>query len=223
VRFFFGFVRVESSYHCIIKRTQNLMNMLTHHSTLSPATLIQSPASVMAQPAVQEYQLLPNAEQVGAKRILKFFAWVLLPLFVGHVLFYQTLELRAGEYLLAQLPVALVFFNLFYFSIRSRSEQQMMALQVVGGELLLQQGGQVLHSLPLSELQVEELGWGLESDELLPALRLQGPSFPALVIGSTATDQRWEDVSRSVAFADVLVRPATDWQQLKQLLQGPAA
>jgi hypothetical protein len=170
--------------------------------------------------AIHVFTLIPNIEKVGAQRILRFMAWVLLPLLVTHILFAEYLELSMGQYALAQLPVLVILLNLYYFLIRRMKSPQSLQLCVEMDELCLRLGEQLLHRQKLTNLRLQQLGWGMESSDLLPAIRIQGPDFPTITIGATTAPTPWTNLRQSVEFTDYWLKPGDSWDKLQALLSA---
>jgi hypothetical protein len=170
------------------------------------------------QQGIHEFTLIPNSEKIGAQRILRSILWVFLPLCVSHLLLGEVLELSWGQYLLAQLPVLIILLNLYYFFKKRMKTPQNLQLGVEIDELCLKAGDQLLYRQKLSALRFQQLGWGMDTDDLLPAIRIEGPDFPKLVIGTTYAPHPWTNIQQSVEFTDYWLYPNDSWQKLKSLL-----
>lgn len=159
--------------------------------------------------------LQANKGKLTSLLISGLFIRVLIPAFFLHILLIKGLAWEGLAYWAAFIPLMGLSSWMLYQKIKGKQkEQKDLSLSITNDMLILSWQKESLHEIPLTEIQVEELGWGPDVDSLLPAIRLHAADISSLTIGTMEASAYWTDYRRSVECVDFLVGDEKSWNQL---------
>lgn len=165
-------------------------------------------------------KLLPNTGKFNTTFISGLFIRVLIPVFIFHVLLIKGLSLKGLAYWGVFVPIISLIGGAFFTYIRKERKQlDSLALSISDEMLFLSWKDKPVQEIPLTGLQVDELGWGPDVHSLLPAIRLQSEGLPPLTIGTMEASARWADYRKSVACVDFIVEDEQSWNQMMAWLK----
>jgi hypothetical protein len=140
---------------------------------------------------------------------------VLIPAFFLHILLVKGFAWEGLTYCVAFIPLLGLSSWFFYRKIKTQHQQQKyLSINISDKVLSFSWKGKPIEEILLTEIQVEELGWGPDVHSLLPAIRLRGEGIAPLTIGTMEASAYWADYRRSVECVDFLVGDEKSWNQL---------
>lgn len=165
----------------------------------------------------QSFSLEANQSKQGAQRLFFVGSLVVLALF-SFAFFYDNLALR-GVSLIGSIGlagIALILAAIFYFKLEEETEK--ISLRILNDGLQIVEEDKILHQSALDNLSIQQVKWGMDDENCLPALQIKGDNFPKIVIGTTRHCDDWIGVQSKVSFTDYLMVSEKEWNQLAELL-----
>ena len=175
-------------------------------------TTIHSPIS---KKETQEIQLHPNQLKVGANRLLLFFIMIILPVLLSAALFYSELQWNITNSLLGVLVVTVIMIGWYKSILQQQQAHSDITLLLKSDEVVLMVANEIKAKATLDELEVKICTWGMDKDNLRPAIQLKGEYFPKYTIGTMHANYLVIEDKNTLEYTDFLVSNSEDWETLK--------
>jgi len=156
-----------------------------------------------------EIDILKNPFATVNKELFGIFVYILIPLFFVFAFLYRVIELEGANLTLAGVGAGLGLAALYYSFFRNREHAKLVCFCASQQSIALKENQKIFLQFSDS-IKIEHIGWGTETDTLLPAVRISN-GITSFTIGTMKSDNTWSNVQKSVEYTDYVVPNSSQW------------
>lgn len=163
-------------------------------------------------------ELQANSFTQAENRLFHIFVFILMPLFIAFGILYKVVQLEGLALNGTALAIGGVLsFGYFLFQKR-QNKSQAVTLKFDEESICLFDKNEELLFCTKKNLKVKKIGWGTETNEMMPAVRISN-GLTSFTIGTMESSTFWEKRNGSVDFADYVVSSEEEWTNLMQQVE----